>query len=121
MMSSEKEIKNREERPWGYFINLHRGDNFLVKIIHVNPKGVLSVQSHNHRSEHWAIVSGVATVLLSDKEFVVNAGQSVDIPLKAIHSVKNMADDPLEFIEIQSGEYLSEEDIVRYKDIYGRV
>ena len=107
-------------RPWGYFINIANGDGYLSKIIHVNPDGKLSVQSHNHRSEHWFIVKGTAKVTLGKDIFVLNKGQSIDIPLKAIHSVQNPYETELEIIEIQQGDLLSEDDIIRYEDIYGR-
>lgn len=108
-------------RPWGYFINLASGDGYLTKVIHVNPSGKLSVQSHNHRSEHWFVVKGTAKVLLDKQEFVLNIGDSIDIPLKAIHSLQNPYETDLEIIEIQQGDLLSEDDIIRYEDIYGRV
>ena len=107
-------------RPWGYFINIANGEGFLTKIIHVNPEGKLSVQSHNHRSEHWFIVKGQAKVRLNDTEFELKSGESIDIPLKAIHSVQNAHNKDLEIIEIQQGDLLSEDDIIRYEDIYGR-
>lgn len=108
-------------RPWGYFINIANDECYLSKIIHVNPMGKLSVQSHNHRSEHWLIVKGRAKVTLDEKDFILNSGESIDIPLKSIHSVENPYENPLEIIEVQQGDLLSEDDIIRYKDIYGRV
>lgn len=108
-------------RPWGYFINIAQSDGYLAKIIHVNPKGKLSVQSHNHRSEHWFIVKGQAKVTLNKRELVMNEGDSINIPIHAIHSVENPTDKELEIIEIQRGDLLSEDDIIRYQDIYGRV
>ena len=107
-------------RPWGYFINIAEGEGYLTKIIHVNPKGKLSVQSHNHRSEHWFIVKGQAKVTLDKKELILNVGDSVDIPVHSVHSVENPYDNDLEIIEIQRGDFLSEDDIIRYQDIYGR-
>lgn len=117
-------IQDRNEkvvRPWGYFINIANGDGYLSKIIHVNPEGKLSVQSHNYRSEHWFVIKGKAKVILDKKEFLLNTGDSIDIPLKAIHSIQNPYDNELEIIEIQQGTVLSEDDIIRYEDIYGRV
>ncbi|MBR6098867.1 phosphomannose isomerase type II C-terminal cupin domain [bacterium] len=108
-------------RPWGYFINIADGDGYLSKIIHVNPDGKLSVQSHNHRSEHWFVIKGTAKVTLKKQDFILNAGQSIDIPVKAVHSVQNPYQTDLEIIEIQQGDLLSEDDIIRYEDIYGRV
>ena len=79
------------------------------------------MQSHNYRSEHWVILSGIARVTLEDKVFMLKAGSSIDIPVKAIHSLANPYDSELKIIEVQKGDKLIEEDIIRYKDIYGRV
>lgn len=107
-------------RPWGFYTVIAQGEGFLSKIIHVNPKQRLSLQSHNHRSEHWVVLSGTAMVVLDSKELILNSGHSVDIPLKAIHSLQNPYDEPVEVIEVQKGDLLIEEDIIRYEDIYGR-
>lgn len=107
-------------RPWGFFTNLFRKDKYLVKVIHVNPGQRLSVQSHNHRSEHWFVTEGIATVILDKKEFTLKTGDSLDIPVKSIHSLQNNTQEAVEVIEIQHGEILSEDDIIRYSDIYGR-
>ena len=109
------------ERPWGFYTVISENDSFLTKIIHVNPKQKLSVQSHNHRSEHWLVVKGEATDILNDKQYTLLPGQSIDIGIKDIHSLQNNQDEDLEVIEVQMGEILSEEDIIRYQDIYGRV
>ena len=109
------------ERPWGYYINIASGENYLTKIIHVNPKGKLSVQSHNHRAEHWVVIAGIATVILDKNTQTLQEGDSIDIPLKSIHSLQNLEDTDLEIIEVQRGDYLSEDDIIRYEDIYGRL
>ena len=108
-------------RPWGYYTCLSRGEGYLTKTICVMPKQKLSLQSHNHRSEHWVVLEGTAAVILEDKEYIVNAGDSIDIPLKAKHSLQNPYDNILKIIEVQKGDYISEDDIVRYDDIYGRV
>lgn len=108
-------------RPWGFYTVLAQNKGFLTKLIHVNTDQRLSVQSHNHRSEHWVVLSGMAKVVLEGKEHILSPGHSIDIPLKAIHSLQNPYEDELEIIEIQLGELLIEEDIVRYEDIYGRV
>ena len=113
--------ENTTQRPWGFFTNIMSREGFLVKLIHVNPKSRLSLQSHNHRSEHWHVVKGQATVILGDKNFILNVGESVDIRVKQIHSLQNPTENPVEIIEIQRGEILSEEDIIRYQDIYGRI
>lgn len=107
-------------RPWGFYTVIAQGEGFLTKIIHVNPKQKLSVQSHNHRSEHWVVLSGTAKVILESKELILNSGYSVDIPVKAIHSLQNPYNEPVEVIEVQKGDLLIEEDIIRYEDMYGR-
>ncbi|MCQ2958212.1 MAG: mannose-1-phosphate guanylyltransferase/mannose-6-phosphate isomerase [Candidatus Gastranaerophilales bacterium] len=107
-------------RPWGYYKCIEQGEGFLTKIIHLSPRQQLSYQMHNHRSEHWVVLSGKAKILLEDKEYVLNPGQSIDIPLKAKHSLQNPFFDDLEIIEVQLGDKLIEEDIIRFKDIYGR-
>lgn len=108
-------------RPWGYYTVLNQGDGYLTKMICVSRKGQLSLQSHNFRSEHWIVLSGIARVTLEDKVFMLKAGSSIDIPVKAVHSLANPYDSELKIIEVQKGDKLVEEDIVRYKDIYGRV
>ncbi len=108
-------------RPWGYYTVLNQGKGYLTKMICVSRKGQLSLQSHNHRSEHWVVLSGTARVTLDDKVFMLKAGSSIDIPVKAIHSLANPYDTELKIIEVQKGDKLVEEDIIRYKDIYGRV
>ena len=108
-------------RPWGYYTVLNQGEGYLTKMICVSKKGQLSLQSHNHRSEHWMILSGTARVTLDNKVFMLKAGSSISIPVKAVHSVANPYDTELKIIEVQKGDKLSEDDIVRYKDIYGRV
>ena len=112
---------NKTEKPWGYFINLIKEENYLAKIIYVNKGQKLSLQSHEHRSEHWFVISGTARVILKDKEITLNKGQSIDIPLKAKHSLQNPYDVDLVVIEIQQGDLLSEDDIIRYEDMYGRI
>lgn len=108
-------------RPWGYYTVLGQGKGFLTKMIQVNPAQKLSVQSHNHRSEHWIVLEGTAKVLLEGKEYILSPGHSVDIPVKAIHSLQNPYEEVLKIIEVQKGDLLIEEDIVRYEDMYGRV
>ncbi|MCQ2788984.1 MAG: mannose-1-phosphate guanylyltransferase/mannose-6-phosphate isomerase [bacterium] len=108
-------------RPWGFYTVTAQGDGFLSKLIHVNPKQKLSLQSHNHRSEHWVVMSGKAKVILDSTEYILDKGNSIDIPLKAIHSLQNPFDTDLEIIEAQLGDLLIEDDIIRYEDMYGRV
>lgn len=108
-------------RPWGYYTCLNSGNGYLTKTICVMPKHKLSVQSHNHRSEHWVVLEGTALVLKDGKEYNVYAGDSIDIPLGAKHSLQNPYDKELKIIEIQKGDYISEDDIIRYEDCYGRI
>jgi mannose-1-phosphate guanylyltransferase/mannose-6-phosphate isomerase len=108
-------------RPWGYYTVLGEGKGFLTKMIHVNPGQKLSVQSHNHRSEHWIILEGKAKVVLEGKELILSPGHSVDIGVKAIHSLQNPYDEDLKIVEVQKGDLLIEEDIIRYEGMYGRV
>lgn len=108
-------------RPWGYYTVLAQGKGFLTKMIQVNPGQKLSVQSHNHRSEHWVVLEGMAKVLLEGKEHILSPGHSIDIDVKEIHSLQNPYNDVLKIIEVQKGDLLIEEDIVRYEDMYGRV
>ena len=108
-------------RPWGYYTVLAQGKGFLTKMIQVNPGQKLSVQSHNHRSEHWVVLEGMAKVLLEGKEHILSPGHSIDIDVKEIHSLQNPYEEILKIIEVQKGDLLIEEDIVRYEDMYGRV
>lgn len=108
-------------RPWGYYTVLNQGEGYLTKMICVSKKAQLSLQSHNFRSEHWVVLSGTARVTLEDKTFMLKPGSSIDIPVKAKHSLANPYNDELKIIEVQKGDKLIEEDIIRYKDIYGRV
>ena len=108
-------------RPWGYYTVLNQGEGYLTKMICVFKKGQLSLQSHNYRSEHWVVLSGTARVTLDNKNFMLKPGQSIDIPVKVKHSLANPYDEELKIMEVQRGEKLVEEDIIRYKDIYGRV
>ena len=108
-------------RPWGFYTVIARGKGFLTKIIHVKSGQKLSVQSHNHRSEHWVVLSGTAKVVLESKELILSSGHSIDIPVKAIHSLQNPFEEDLEIIKVQKGDLLIEEDIIRYEDMYGRI
>lgn len=120
-MQTDNKIGENVNRPWGYYRVIAQGRNYSVKVIHVNTGQSLSVQSHNYRSEHWAVACGTAKVILNDNELILKTGQSIDIPVKAIHSLQNPFEEDLEIIELQYGEILSEDDIIRYSDIYGRV
>lgn len=107
-------------RPWGWFETLVIRGRFQVKQIHVKPSAVLSLQSHHHRSEHWVVVAGTAEVTVDDDTVLVSEGQSVYIPLGAKHRMRNPGKVPLVIIEIQTGSYLGEDDIIRYEDLYAR-
>lgn len=108
-------------RPWGYYTCIAEGDGYLTKVISVSSGQKLSTQSHNHRAEHWVVLQGTAKVLLGEEFLILEPGQSVDIGVAVVHSLQNPYDEELKIIEIQKGDYLSEDDIVRYEDIYGRV
>ncbi|WP_425082676.1 mannose-1-phosphate guanylyltransferase/mannose-6-phosphate isomerase [Ruegeria arenilitoris] len=110
----------KDHRPWGWFESLVVGDRFQVKRIHVHPGASLSLQSHVHRSEHWIVVEGTALVTIDDKEQLVTENQSVYIPLGAVHRMQNPGKVPMVLIEVQTGTYLGEDDIVRYEDVYAR-
>jgi len=116
----EGESNRKVYRPWGWYDSIEHGSNFQVKRLHVNPGEKLSLQMHHKRAEHWVVVSGVATATNGDQELTLTQGQSTYIPLKTAHCLENQTDEPLEIIEVQSGEYLGEDDIVRFDDIYGR-
>jgi glycosyltransferase involved in cell wall biosynthesis/mannose-6-phosphate isomerase-like protein (cupin superfamily) len=109
-----------EERPWGNFTVLHEADGYKVKRIEVLPGKRLSYQKHSKRSEHWMIVQGTGKVTLEGRVLTVQAGDAVDIPIGAAHRIENPGDDLLVFIEIQRGQYLGEDDIVRLEDDFGR-
>lgn len=115
-------IHHREVyRPWGKYDSIDHGERYQVKRITVNPGAKLSVQMHHHRAEHWIVVSGTAKVTRGEDTFIVSENQSTYIPVGEIHALENPGKIPLELIEIQSGSYLGEDDIVRYNDLYGRV
>lgn len=107
-------------RPWGKYDCIDVGERYQVKRITVNPKAKLSLQLHHHRAEHWVVVKGTAKVINGEKEYYVTENESTFIPLGTMHSLENPGCIPLELIEIQSGSYLSEDDIIRFKDQYGR-
>lgn len=107
-------------RPWGHYDSIDEDVGFQVKRITVNPGASLSLQMHHHRAEHWIVVSGTAEVTCGDKVFTVNRNESTYIPLGEKHRLRNLENEPLEMIEVQSGDYLGEDDIVRFEDVYGR-
>ena len=118
---SESTIHREVYRPWGKYDSVDKGERFQVKRITVNPGAKLSVQMHHHRAEHWIIVSGTAKITLDDKTFMLSENQSTYIPIGVVHALENPGKLPLEMIEVQSGSYLGEDDIVRFEDKYGRV
>jgi len=107
-------------RPWGWYDSIESGEHFQVKRLHVKPGAKLSLQMHHKRAEHWVVVSGTATVTNGDKTSTLRKGESTYIPLGVNHSLENSTSEPLEVIEVQSGAYLGEDDIVRFEDIYDR-
>jgi mannose-1-phosphate guanylyltransferase len=107
-------------RPWGVYDSIDNGERYQVKCITVKPGAKLSVQMHHHRAEHWIVVSGTARVTIGEREFLVTENQSTYIPVGEVHCLENPGVIPLELIEVQSGSYLGEDDIVRLKDQYGR-
>lgn len=110
----------KDYRPWGWFESLVLGERFQVKRIFVNPGASLSLQSHHHRSEHWVVVEGTAKVTVNKNEELVSEGESIYIPLGAIHRMENPGKLPMILIEVQTGSYLGEDDIIRYDDVYKR-
>jgi mannose-1-phosphate guanylyltransferase/mannose-6-phosphate isomerase len=117
---SKVEEHKFEYRPWGMFERIFEGTGYQVKCLEVSPGGRLSLQYHHHRSEHWVVVRGTPTVTVDDKVLVMHPGQSIDIPLGAVHRLENFGGDPVQIIEIQRGTYLGEDDIVRVEDTYDR-
>jgi mannose-1-phosphate guanylyltransferase/mannose-6-phosphate isomerase len=117
---SEHEFHTRVYRPWGWYEGIDEGDRFQVKRIMVKPGEKLSLQMHHHRAEHWIVVSGTARVTCDDKVMMLSENQSTYIPLGSTHRLDNPGKVPLHIIEVQSGSYLGEDDIVRFEDIYKR-
>jgi mannose-6-phosphate isomerase-like protein (cupin superfamily) len=110
----------RDERPWGTWEVLDTGPGFAVKTITVKPGGILSLQMHKHRAENWVVVSGWATITIDRETFDKKSGESVFIPRGAVHRIENKGRVLLVFIEVQTGEKLKEDDIIRLADSYGR-
>ncbi len=116
----EATTHTRVVRPWGYYESLLMGERFQVKRIVVNPGGILSLQKHFHRAEHWTVVAGSALVTVGEKQQLLSENESIYIPLGAVHRMENPGRIPMALIEVQSGAYLGEDDIVRLEDSYGR-
>ncbi len=117
----EQTLHRKVSRPWGWYDNLDEGDNFRVKRIQVNPGASLSLQKHAKRAEHWVVVKGVAEVVCNDKKITLKENESTYIPLGHKHRLSNPGKDTLEIIEVQTGNYLGEDDIERLEDSYGRL
>jgi mannose-6-phosphate isomerase len=113
-------VREFDRRPWGSYEVLEEGRNFKVKRIEVLPGKRLSYQKHSQRAEHWFVVAGTAKVTLDDRDVLVAAGQAIDIPVGSAHRVENPGPEDLIFIEVQRGNYLGEDDIVRLEDDFGR-
>jgi mannose-1-phosphate guanylyltransferase/mannose-6-phosphate isomerase len=117
---SEAELHRKVHRPWGWYDSIDAGERFQVKRIVVRPGASLSLQMHHHRAEHWVVVRGTARVTRGDEVILLGENQSTYIPLGVTHRLENPGQIPLEIIEVQSGSYLGEDDIVRFEDTYGR-
>ena len=113
--------KNVYYRPWGKYVNLFKGKEFLIKELYVKPKGILSLQKHYHRSEHWLVTQGKPKITLNKKNFVKKLNDHIFIPLQAVHRIENPNKTPVKIIEAQVGSILKETDIVRFQDVYGRI
>lgn len=117
---AQAEVFPKDHRPWGWFESLALGERFQVKRICVKPGAALSLQSHNHRSEHWIVVEGMVKVTIDDEVNFLTEGESVYVPLGAKHRMENPGQVPILLIEVQIGTYLGEDDIIRYEDMYAR-
>lgn len=113
--------KNIFYKPWGKYINLYSGKGFLVKELVINPKSSISLQKHHHRSEHWTVTSGRPKITINNKKFFKNANETAFIPKGAIHRIENPFNRAVKIIEVQTGPILKETDIIRFKDMYGRI
>ncbi len=116
----EIDVHARVHRPWGCYQGIDIADRYQVKRISVKPGASLSLQMHHHRAEHWIVVNGTAKVTCDDKTFLLSENESTYIPVGTKHRLENPGQIPLDIIEVQSGSYLGEDDIVRFEDIYGR-
>ena len=116
----QSEFFPKDHRPWGWFESIAISAKFQVKRICVNPGGILSLQSHKRRSEHWIVVEGKAKVTVGDEVRFISEGESVFVPLGAIHRLENPGELPMILIEVQTGSYFGEDDIIRYEDAYSR-
>ncbi|HLB43320.1 MAG TPA: mannose-1-phosphate guanylyltransferase/mannose-6-phosphate isomerase [Gammaproteobacteria bacterium] len=117
---SETDLHRKVYRPWGYYETLYQSECFQVKRISIKPRAKLSLQKHHYRSEHWVVVRGSAQVIRDEETFIISKNQSTYIPIGVKHRLANSTDENLEIIEIQLGDYLGEDDIIRFEDAYGR-
>ncbi|MDB4141184.1 sugar phosphate nucleotidyltransferase [Candidatus Pelagibacter sp.] len=113
--------KNVYYKPWGRYVNLFEGKGFLIKELFVKPKGILSLQKHHHRSEHWLVTEGTPKITLNKDSFSKKQNDHIFIPLEAVHRIENKNNKPVKIIEAQVGSILKESDIVRFQDVYGRI
>jgi len=113
--------KNVYYRPWGRYVNLFEGKGFLIKELFIKSKGILSLQKHHHRAEHWLVTQGTPKITLNKDSFSKKANDHVFIPLEAVHRIENLGNKPVKIIEAQVGSILKESDIVRFQDVYGRI
>jgi mannose-6-phosphate isomerase len=109
-----------DQRPWGSWHVIDVAEGYKIKRIHVNPGARLSLQSHEHRSEHWVVIAGTATAVVDGETTQVATGGSIDVPTRAQHRLANQGDDELVIVEVQLGSYTGEDDIQRFEDDYGR-
>jgi mannose-1-phosphate guanylyltransferase / mannose-6-phosphate isomerase len=116
----EATTHRRVYRPWGYYESIDAGERFQVKRIVVRETGMLSLQKHQHRAEHWVVVRGTAEVTIGKEQRIVHENESIYIPIGSVHRLANHGKIPLELIEVQTGSYLGEDDILRLDDIYKR-
>src|SRR5690606_28402489 len=117
---TEAHSHSHVHRPWGWYQVIDHGTGFQVKRIVVHPNGRLSLQKHRHRAEHWVVVSGLAQVTVDGDVRILGPNEHVHIPLGAVHRLENFGNIPVELVEVQSGDYLGEDDIVRLEDVYYR-
>ena len=117
---SERQHHPQVFRPWGSYEGIDAGEGFQAKRLILSPGASISLQRHRHRAEHWVVVRGTAEVTRDDEVFTLEVNQSAYIPLGAVHRLRNPGSEPLHIIEVQSGDYLGEDDIERFEDIYGR-
>ena len=120
-MSTKNEIQKPESRPWGGYIVLIDDENYKVKKLIINPKKRFSLQYHHKRTETWTIVKGKLEITIGEKKGIYSYGQTVSVPVGTLYRIENIGDEPAEIIEVQTGTYFGEDDIVRLEDDFGRI